>query len=366
MLNKTLQKISAWQFGLLMIVVVTASEILFAPRHASMFAKQDAWLSMALTILPGIFMVMLMTALLNRYPGLSIVEIGYRILGSWGGLLLAVFLSYSMFLNVATNLKSLTSFVKQYSLPQTPSLAIAGIFMSVCAIAVLAGIEIQGRCAELIVPINLLFIVLVLCFSIPNMKPDLIKPVLGNDILPILQGTVLPSFWILQGSFVMLGFILPFLGRLPAGRTISLYSVGFSVLLLVVITAHTLTVIGPFTSEMTYPVYNVVRMINIGDFFERIDIIISFVWLSGYFLKNSIFLYAFCHSVSRLFGLKDYRDIVIPLSVLSVLQVYWSFSGYEQMQEFSIHTLSITVWITYFLIPLALLVVDSMRVKGKV
>ncbi|MFC5651475.1 endospore germination permease [Paenibacillus solisilvae] len=295
MMIKSLEKINSRQIGLLMIAVVTASEFLFAPKYASEYAKQDGWISMSLTILPGILMVVLMTALSRRYPGLSIVEVGMKILGKWLGRLFAAFLAYSIFLYIAMNLKSMSTFVSVYALPRTPSLVIVGIFTFVCAIAVLAGIEVQGRCAEFIVPINMLFIALILCFSIPNMKPEQLQPVFENGLLPILKGTIIPSYWVLQGGWLVLGFLLPFLNQQEEGRKVSLLSVGFIVVILVAITAQTLTVIGPFTSESVYPFYSVIRMIGLGETFERVDSIVLFIWLEGLFLKIRAYFYS--HSV---------------------------------------------------------------------
>ena len=55
------------------------------PTIAATFAKQDAWMTPVISSFPGIVVILLVTELGRRFPGMTIIEYLQVILGKWIG-----------------------------------------------------------------------------------------------------------------------------------------------------------------------------------------------------------------------------------------------------------------------------------------
>ncbi|MFC4768651.1 GerAB/ArcD/ProY family transporter [Effusibacillus consociatus] len=138
------EKITGSQLGLLLIPLVIATEILSVPATMTGVAKQDAWLAVIPSSVTAFWSVMVMTALANRYPGMTIVEYSTTILGKWMGKLLAIYLAYNFFTFSAGIPRFVIDFLNVVALPKTPPAVLSGVMLVICGIAVFAGIEVIG------------------------------------------------------------------------------------------------------------------------------------------------------------------------------------------------------------------------------
>ena len=71
-------------------------------------------------------------------------------------------------------------------------------------------------------------------------------------------------------------------------------------------------------SSLNLPMYELGRMISIGDFLERIKVILLGIWINMAYAKAGVFFYLGATSLARWLNLKDYRPLVTPLGVLMV------------------------------------------------
>lgn len=145
-----------------------------------------------------------------------------------------------------------------------------------------------------------------------------LKPVLAKGLLPVFMGAIVPSGW--MGEFFVLGF---------------------------------------------YPIFELIRYISVAEFLERMDPLIVSVWTMGAFLKESVFLFVFCLCISQLFGLSNYRSIILPLTLLAIIGAIWVTKNTQDMHNFLVYTFPFTAFVTHNLIPRILMIVDSIRRRGK-
>ncbi|GMA61662.1 spore germination protein [Alicyclobacillus fastidiosus] len=357
------EKISTFQVAILIVPVIVATEIFSAPGTSAEYAKEDAWISILLTSVTGVWSLFVMLALAIRYPGLTPIEYSQEILGKWLGILVGWYYVFVLFWYPATISDEMMNFIRLFANPTTPRVAILLLFIFVCGAVVWAGIEAIARCAELIVPINIIFILITSFLLFGDMEGKYLKPVLGHGLIPVLQGAVVPSAW--TGEFFMIGFLLPFVKKSTQVRRAGVISLGIVMLLMVWITLQSLTVDGEITGKMNYAFYAATRYVSIADFFERIDPVIVEAWVFGGFLKNSVFLWALCISVAQLLGYENYRTLVVPLSLMTLVACLWFYSNAFEMQDFLKYTFPSWGLINQNIIPTMLLMVDLARRRRK-
>lgn len=339
--------------------MILATEILSGAGYAAQFAKNDAWLSIALSTLAGVWPVLIMTSFASRYPGLTLMEYSTKILGKWVGKLLGGFYIYFLFILLTTITDELMTYVTLFTNPRTPRTVTIALFLVLCGIAVWLGIEVIARSAEVFLPFIIFFYGISILMLIPDLKPEFLQPVLGHGLTPVLRGAIIPSGW--MGEFVFVGMLLPYFNQPQKVRRYTLISVGTTTLVMLLTTLVTIMVVGPLTGKFIFPFTSTVQYISFENFIERIDALILGLWIFGGFIKDAVFLWVFCQSVSQLFGLKDYRVLVVPVTLSVFVGALWVFTNMPEMTRFLMYTFPALVFTIAILIPTLLWSIDSIR-----
>ena len=65
------------------------------------------------------------------------------------------------------------------------------------------------------------------------------------------------------------------------------------------------------------PVYQLSRVIHLGNFFSRFEVIFQFVWSILVLIYSSIYVYALCYVWQITFDLKYYKPLILPVVIIS-------------------------------------------------
>lgn len=355
-------KISGYQISLLFFTFIVSTLILSVPGIMVSFAKQNAWLSIILASLPAIVNIYVMTALARRYPGQSIMQYATAICGKWAGKLVGCFFIYYLFFFISSTVNEHARFLNTNLLMQTPPIVLMTTLLFICGLAVLAGVETIGRCNEVIFLIIITLLIPIFIFSLRNADPARLTPVLAEGLGPVIRGSVVPSAWMSQ--FYFLGWFLPHLNEKPQHvRKKLLTALGGIVVLIMVIDLLTIMVLGPITPRMKFPFLDVIKYTDIIGPLERLEAIAITIWILGIFVKVSMLLYMFCVSATQLFGAKNYRKTVVPITVLSVVGSVWIFKNAAEFEAWITFTYPILALFTQSLLPLLLFAVHAIKAK---
>lgn len=359
-MQTTDEKITGTQLGLLLFTFVTSTTILTIPGWMVMFAKQNAWISVVPSITTGLLTLWALITLANRYPGLTILQYSSKILGKWLGKCLGLYYIYFWFTSISVLTIQHTFFIKTLLLPKSPSIVGSVSLLILCGITVYIGIEVIGRLNEFIAPLILISLIPILILAIGYAEPVQLKPFLGEGILPVLQGAVIPAGAFMNQVFI-LGWLLPFLNQPKKARKVSLIALFSISTLIFIIVLLAIMVLGSLTGKLTYSVLSVMQYIGIEGSFERLEAIAVAMWVMGNFVKVSVALFIFCLCISQLFGIQNYRDIVAPLTLLSIIGSAWVFKSGSELQTYLAFVYPSTGFITQSLIPLLLLMIDTIK-----
>lgn len=354
-------KISAVQLSFMMIPTVLATSILSVPSITMTYAGQDMWLSPIWASLMGYLCVGVALGLSKLYPESTLMESSTHILGKWGGKLFG--LLYLAFLPHISGviIRQYGEFIASSALPQTPLITIVSSMVLVCAINVRAGLEVVGRSAQIFVSLFILLASFLFVLLLRDLHPSEILPIGEAGLMPSLRGAVGPGAWF--SEYILIAFLLPFVRDRRKALNNILISVLIVTICMVVTNLICLLLMGGLTDSFLYPLMIAARYISIADFMQHLEAIIIAIWISGIFVKISVFIYVFSVAAAQWLGLKTYRPIVLPLSFLCVVYNYWIASSQTDLVKVFGTSGNVFTLIYLFLLPALLLMIGMLKKK---
>lgn len=309
-------KISVYQLFCCIVLAPYGSAMLFLITPE---AKQDAWIAMLIYMLPAILLQFVYTALWKRYPDDTIVtympKIFGKIIGTALSLIYIVFFAYE----AARTLRDIASLIAITTMPKMPFNLIILILMSVAAYGVYSGIESLSRAAQVILPLLFIFFIFqwIFIFTTPDgINFSNLKPVLENGLIFVIKkGWKLITFP--YGETILLTMLYPLAAERSKVRKSAVLAVVLLGMLLTLTSIMFISVLGSdIASTSLFPLQLTMRIMRIGESFDRVDIFLLSVLIVGGFIKISLFAYGAMLGTAQLIKLKDTKSLAVPFSIL--------------------------------------------------
>ncbi|KIL40831.1 spore gernimation protein [Gordoniibacillus kamchatkensis] len=354
-------KISALQMAMLTNPTILATAILSAPAITAKLAEHDMWLSPVWASLAGIAAVYLAWGLNKLYPAESIIDISVRIAGRAAGKLLGfVYLFFYLHVN-GIIVREYGEFVVGSFLTKTPLGIVIASIVAVSAFAVYGGVEVLGRCAQIMVPVVVLLFIVIIILLFPDLNPENMLPFMEKGIKSSFMGALVPQGWF--SEYFVMTFLLPLVAdraKAPKWGVISAMSVMF---ILVIGNITTLMLFGDITGTLTYPVLIAARYISLADFFEHVESIVMAIWVTGMFIKISVFYYILALGTAQWLKLSDFRPLVLPLGLCLASFGVWAAPNSEKLLHDLGTTIPFYLSAVQVVIPLLLLLIALLKQK---
>lgn len=281
-------------------------------------AQQDAWISISFAILMAIplcFMYSRITTLLYGKNLFEIVEILFgRILGK----IITILYTWYFFHIGSLVIRNITEFIQVVSFPDTPQPFVA-IFMGLVVIYMIkSGIEGLGRWTEFVLPVVLFTLIIIIFLSAPKVNLMNLRPILYNGFKPVFQGAVSLIIFPFAETIV---FTVVFSSLQNHRKSFKIYFVSILIAGLVIfsISIRNILVLGASSiGTLYFPSYSAVSLIDIGDFLQRIEVIVSVTLIVSSIAKLSVFLFATSLGIAQIFNLKNYTSIATPICLLMI------------------------------------------------
>jgi len=351
--------ISSKQAVMMILMFMIGSTLVIG---GSSTAKQDAGIAIFLSVCMAFPIFFIYARLLQLFPNKNLFDIIEQVFGKFIGKIMIVLFSWYFFHLGALVLRNITEFVQIVSFPETPQFFVAFCIGILLIYMIYSGLEVLGRFIEFILPIILVVIISTIAISLGKSNVTNLKPMLYNGWQPILK----TSFLLLTFPFAETIIFTTIFDSLPAKTNpykiyfLSLLMGGF---LLLVIALRNILVLG--TSNIFnhyFPTYSAVLVISIGKFLERIEIIVSIVFILSSFVKTNLFLLGASIGFSKIFHFDDYRQITAPLCFLMLML---SFILYHSVMEI-FEWLEIYPYYAIFfqvILPVLLLIVAEIKTR---
>lgn len=313
-------RISNVQLTVIVMLFSIGDSILIIPSVMAAIAERSAWISALGTIGAGTLVCLFYAGIQRRFPGMTPVEMSQAVLGRWLGGAVSFFYVFGfIFLMVPLVMRELADFMETQILPTTPVEVVYILFLFIVTYGVRAGLESLSRTAEIFAPWVIMLSFLLVVLVVPDAKLFRIEPMFYTGI-PSVLGGIYPflTYSYLQVGVLMMLF--PYVKNPKNIQTNLLIGTGLAALFIAAVVYFCLTVFGPsITQDLTYPSYLLARKIEIGEFLQRIEVIMAIIWLFTLFFKISYTMYGTCLGAAQLFGMRDAKMFVYPLAITAVI-----------------------------------------------
>lgn len=364
-------RLSAREVAALLAMMYSAP-LVFSPIYMFLTAGRSAWLSGLLSGVAGVVIVLLWARLCAWFPGRTLPEIVDAIAGRTAGWFINLVFALYFLLETGVSARMIGEVMLQI-LSETPPPVLMALALAAGAAAARLGPQALGRVATVHVGVasGTFVITLVTLASLIDGRNFL--PVLVDGWAPVLRGASRPVA--LLGHVALLAFLLPLTrdDRVPAGSErapaapaaetqrqpapgppdpgrargprrgsrgsrfaapsteaqaeyfrrglwAGAAGMGFSWLAFYVML---LLEQGVFSAEeasrLTIPALAVARAIDVGVFFERVEVLLIALWTPAVMIKMCLFMYSAAKMIDHLVGTRDaHRHYVIPVAAAAM------------------------------------------------
>ncbi len=316
-------QITNGMFMALLINMVYAKAIGLTQGSMAREVGNDIWISTIFSTFQGILMIYLLVLIIRRLPNHDVFQHSEILAGKIFGKMVCL-LVFIFFLGAfGTIMATFVYHIKDFFLPDAPILLVVVVPFILGVYAIHYGIEVIARMALVGVFSILSLNLLILLGSLSEL--DI------RELLPVFEFGVGRTIWASRHhntdwamAFMMAAIILPIVKQQEKWGRAGVAGIVYGGLFIVL---WPILEVGVLSAEVTaqYIVscMQMARSAEIGYFIHRYEMImIAFFAIS---ILTQVMMTFLCASISiqRLFSLKDYRPVIIPVCLVLTGYSYW-------------------------------------------
>jgi spore germination protein KB len=309
------EKLSLWQFFLLIIIFETGSSVVVGVGGE---AKKDAWLAILIATFIGMAILLFYFYLIQIADNRNLFQMFEFSFGKFVGKMFTLLYILYFFYIAARVLRDFGELMVSTIFIKTPIEFLSLTMMLLIAYILYLGIEVLGRSSEIFIPYIVLFILFVGLgvFLSEELYFTNLLPVLEDGVKPILKAIFPNLIGFPFGELIAFTVLIPKVAKIKKVKTVGGLAVFFSGLLLVYSTIIQIGTLGEnIRGRSNFPLLSAAREVSLLNFIERVDLLIVFIVMFGILVKVSIFFYGGLIGLEQLFN-KPYRQFVLPMSLL--------------------------------------------------
>ncbi|HWS30432.1 MAG TPA: endospore germination permease [Clostridia bacterium] len=279
-------------------------------------ARQDAWMTIMIAAAYAVPAVLMYGRLMKLYPEQGLYEIAEAAAGKvLGKVIIALFTWYAFHLGSLV-LRNFVEFIQVNVLRETPRIAVMILIMSAVAYLTKSGPKAMGKFSLLFLTVLIVVVIVTVLGSINQMEGYYMLPVLATDTAKLLEdGYNVFSFPLAETVLFLTAAAS--VRKEDSPYKIYLWSIFAASIILITIVIRNILILGPAMAGITYfPSYVAARIINIGEFFARIEGSISMNFIMSGVLKISVCLFAATTGIAKLAGITNFKRLILPVSML--------------------------------------------------
>lgn len=299
-------------------------------------AKEDAWIALLISFGIGIIITLFFIFLTTQLPGKNLYEMFEYCFNRPTAIVVSFLYTIYFLYETSRILRDFGELISSIALPNTPiEISILTLTLLIGYILYL-GLEVVARTSEIFTPYAIIFIILLIVFLYVSDNLDFsnIKPILGEGFSPIWS--VIFPYEVVRpyGQLLILTILLNNVSNVDYSKLVILLSVIASSTILIVASMLIIFSLGEgIALRSTFPLLSTVRLVSIGEFFQRVDAIVVFIMMLGSLVKSSINLYAGLKGLEYIFRI-PFRYFSIPIScLLSIFSVFITRNFVDHIQE---------------------------------
>ncbi|KZL92500.1 GerAB/ArcD/ProY family transporter [Clostridium magnum] len=350
--------ISSTQLMFLIIGLLEASTLTAA--FISGITKQNTWLVLLAGYTITLFLLLVYTSLSKKYPGRNLIEINNILYGRYLGKVMSILYIWYFWYIIAANFRFTADFFSTYLFPETDISVFIVILAIICAYAIKKGIEVIARSSFILSILTIIIAILITVLTIKDMNLSNFLPLFQINLKQFVQGTNL-MVSIPFGEIVTFLMIFPYVNDMKQVKKSAFMGLIIGAMFFLTVILRNIAVLGNIGSIHFLPSYQVARLINVGDFITRMEILIALVLIFNEFVKICIFYCATVLSISQFFKMRSYKPLVIPVGIISIVLSIIMFDSPAEHADFAATIYVIYVIPTIIIFPVISLIIASIK-----
>ncbi len=305
----------------ILINIITVKMLFSFPRTLVLNSGNSAWIQMVLVSLISCVAFWFIIFLYRKAEMKSLMELSNEIGGRGLKIVVGTILSAVLLFNSSLTMRALPESIKTVLLPLTPMSLLILVLGIAIAFGAYMGIFSIARIHSIYIPVAIISLAIFLILLFPDLDITNLFPILGEGTYNIfVDGLSSVSIF---SDVIVLFVLLPFCGNYDKVRRASHRALLISsVISILIVLFYNLIYSYPSSKEFMLPVYQMTRLIKIGDFFQRLEAFFEFVWSFAVLLYSSLYLFVLCYIWKEIFDLKYYKPLILPFSIIMCATAY--------------------------------------------
>ena len=308
-------RLNLFQLYCMLIILTLPLGVLTVPKLLIQSLGNNAWLAALTTIIPGILTIYIYFFIIRKsqQPFPLLLE---EHLGLIAGKALGILYIFFFLLLSSRSLRTFIDFIETNVLPGTPISVLVGLMLILSLAAIKSGLNNFARVMEIIVCIGYPFTLLVITLAVEH-SPDFynLQPFGYMSYASFAQGLYYSFLGVLN---ILPVLTLSYYANKPEHHFRTMFAVLISYVFLIMLVTMAITVVlgGNTAKFFTFPTFNMVRLITLGEFIQNVDIIFIGIWILGIFGVVTIWWFMACYTIQAVFKLSDHRFLPAPTALI--------------------------------------------------
>lgn len=329
--------ISTNQFVWMLFNIIASFATLEIPGMLIFHAGRDAWLSVAGAWVLDVLLAMVYAYMGLRFQGQSTVQYSISILGKYVGKVVGIIFPIFYILVASTLMRALSELIANFFLTKTPIIVTLAISYLVIAYGVKKGVEVIARTCEVLGPLYLLSLVVMFALLVPQLKIHRFKPILVQGAYPFLTG--IPFILGFISICIIMGMYIPICNKPKNGFLAKFIAVTLGASMIGALICFSIGILGAEQAgNIVNPGIMLAKMIRIGDFFQRLEIIWFVVAVAAGTMASANLIWAFSLGISQVTGLNTYKPIIYPSVFFAFVLSLTMFKNVVELENFAFYS----------------------------
>ena len=263
-------------------------------------ANQDFWIAY-LVVLPITFFIFFMySRIIILFPQKNLLEIFSFLYGKIAGnIIYGLYVFYAFTLGCIIP-RHFTEFIQTISLPETPLYAYAICFILVSIYISRNGIKTLGRWSLFALPFIIYILLITIVFSINLFDLENLKPSFQSSV-SLIADNAWSSFSLPFGECVLFLLLFDSLKDSKDAKKVFFIALPIGITLLVLGMFRNILVLGLANNKLLANAsIGSVSVIQISSFFERMEVIITIIFIICGLVKETVFLLGASKGIAKL------------------------------------------------------------------
>lgn len=311
----TIEKIGKIEAISLILVIILNEIVLNVPTTIILSTHSGITINLIFIIALAIAFTLLICKLFKPFPGKDILDVseyvGGKILKTIIGILFILFFIFLSSLSV----RYLANSIKVIYFANSPLVFILLFFLIPALFINKFGLKAISGVNLIFMPLFLVSFIFLMFSAYEHFTIERLFPILGNGFLETF----------IEGSTNIYAFTgLAFLYFMPAllkdskdFKKVSIISIIISAFFLFVSTLSLIMAFPAITStDETLSIYLLTRLVEIGDFLERLDALFVFIWVISLISLLSLFFFFIFQIFKKISKIEDSKVLIWPLGLI--------------------------------------------------